>query len=104
VAYVLDEAGTFPTRYNPGMVALERVAPGVDEELFRALLERHVALTGSRKAAALLRDLPAALKQVWRVAPHPSAEDATAQEQDTARYEHTVLEALRRESRHVEGR
>ena len=97
VAYVYDPAGLLPTRHNPGMVALERVGGGVDEELLRTLVERHHTVTGSLVAQDLLHDWPRALAQFWRVAPHPSVEDATAEEQDVGRYELSMLEALRRE-------
>ena len=98
VAYVYDPDGLFTSRYNPGMVEIGRVTGGVDERLLSALLTRHADLTGSVRAHALLKDWHRALSAFWRVAPHPSVEDATAEEQDLRAHELTALEALRRES------
>ena len=67
---------------NPEMVGLERVTSGIDKDLLRAMIERHAALTQSPKARALLTDWPTTVAQFWKVAPHPSVEDATAEEQD----------------------
>jgi glutamate synthase domain-containing protein 3 len=101
LAYVYDPDGLFPTRYNPGMVALGRISGGVDEELLHALLARHLERTGSALARELLSSWSEALPRFWRVAPHPSVEDATAEEQDLNRYELAALEALRREAGYV---
>ena len=98
VAYVYDADGVFQTRYNPGMVALNRVEGGVDEELLRALIERHLELTDSTRARELLDNWQEALGTFWRVAPHPSVEDDTAQEQNVQAFEVLALEALKRES------
>ncbi|GLS03575.1 glutamate synthase [Chitiniphilus shinanonensis] len=69
IAYVLDEHDDFVERCNPAQVALERVLPEAeqdgtaplhrgqcDETQLKALIERHVALTGSGRAAAILAD------------------------------------------------
>ena len=82
VAYVLDAGGTFKNNLNPEMVGLERVNSGIDADLLRAMIERHVALTRSPKARALLAEWPTTVAQFWKVAPHPSVEDATAEERD----------------------
>jgi glutamate synthase (ferredoxin) len=47
VAYVLDEAGDFPRRANPGMVDLEPLVLEDDVEEVRDLLRRHVRYTQS---------------------------------------------------------
>lgn len=94
VAYVLDLEGSFETRYNPGMVALGRVAADIDETLLKTLIERHAALTGSPRAARLLENWSEAKAHFWKVAPHPSAEDATAKEQSVERLETRALEAV----------
>ncbi len=97
IAYVLDEDDTFTQRVNPGMVLLTPVTEGVDEELLRALLERHAERTGSPRAASLLEDWERARGLFRKVAPHPSVEDATAEEQDEVAFEHLLLEELRAE-------
>jgi glutamate synthase domain-containing protein 3 len=55
VAYVLDERGDFAKRCNKQLVALEKLEPE-DVRKLKELIERHARLTGSAKAAALLRD------------------------------------------------
>jgi glutamate synthase domain-containing protein 2/glutamate synthase domain-containing protein 3 len=94
VAYVYDPEAIFPRRINPGMVALERLCGGIDEALLKAMIERHHTLTGSPRAKALLDDWQTALQHFWKVAPHPSSEDATAEEQDTQLLEHAALQAI----------
>ena len=101
VAYVYDPDGVFSKRYNDGMVALEHIQGGVDEELLRTLIERHAQLTGSKRAQELLDEWSTAMSNFWRVAPHPSVEDPTAEEQDLKEQEVAALEALKRESEPV---
>jgi glutamate synthase (ferredoxin) len=56
VAYVLDEAGDFPTRCNKELVGLEPLTePDELEEVWK-LIQRHQACTGSVRAAAVLAD------------------------------------------------
>jgi len=69
VVYAFDPANRLPLRLNTQLVVTDR---GADEEL-RALLERHVRYTGSRRAAALLEDWDAAALLFWRVSPRGSA-------------------------------
>ena len=54
VAYVLDEAGGFPSRVNMEMVTL---APfeGRDESVVQSLLHEHLEQTGSARARSLIR-------------------------------------------------
>jgi glutamate synthase domain-containing protein 3 len=98
VAYVYDPGEIFEDRLNPHMVRLDRVAGGIDEELLKALVERHAALTGSPLGHALLDDWSGALAAFWKVSPHPSVEDATAEEQDERELEAAALQDVRRES------
>jgi glutamate synthase (NADPH/NADH) large chain len=69
IAYVYDEDGNFAKRCNLSMVALEKVLPALeqpddgmrhnhqaDETQLKAMLERHVAHTGSERARAILAD------------------------------------------------
>jgi glutamate synthase domain-containing protein 3 len=51
VAYLYDPEGMAPRRVNTDLVALE---PVTDDAELRELVERHVALTGSPVATALL--------------------------------------------------
>jgi glutamate synthase domain-containing protein 3 len=97
IAYVYDEDGDFSQRYNPGMVQIEPVRPGIDEELLRTMVERHLHRTGSARAAWLLENWSSSLRRFHRVVPHPSTEEKTAKEQDVSSMETAALEALLRE-------
>ncbi len=54
IAYVLDEAGDFKRRCNPGMVDLEPLLDVEDVEHVKDLLARHIRYTQSAVAARLL--------------------------------------------------
>ena len=69
VAYVYDADGTFPSRVNPEMVALETVAGGAEAEDLRELVARHEAFTESAVAARLLADWDAAIGRFVKVMP-----------------------------------
>ena len=92
---MFDEDGTFAERTNPGMVRSVELAGAVDEALLQALVERHVALTGSPLAQALLEGWPEARARFVKVEPHPSMEDATAREQRGAQLEEELLAQVR---------
>jgi glutamate synthase (NADPH/NADH) large chain len=53
LAFVLDEDGAFASRCNLGMIGVEALDAD-DETRVRALVEEHVARTGSARGAALL--------------------------------------------------
>jgi len=71
-AYVLDEDGQFASRCNQETVA---VKPVDEEDLaeLRALLVEHLTHTGSRRAAGLLEDWPAAAGLFRRVVPRDAS-------------------------------
>lgn len=98
LAYVYDLDDTLAGRYNRGMVCLERISTSMDEQLLRAMIERHHALTASPRAKAILDDWHKALATFWKVAPHPSVEDVSAEEQAVARVEVVALEAIKAEA------
>lgn len=60
VTFLLDEEGRVAPRVNPEIVEVCTITTHEQESLLKGLLERHVALTGSEKAAALLADWSAA--------------------------------------------
>jgi len=64
VAYVLDEAGTFPSRVNHEMVLLAEL-DDEDHQLLDRLLRVHHARTGSARARAIL-DAPERAFGEWR--------------------------------------
>jgi len=68
VAYVLDEDGSFPVRCNAELIELGRL-DGEDEINIRMLLQRHLQLTGSPRAAELLGCWERVRDQFVRVAP-----------------------------------
>ena len=70
LAYVLDESGDFDLRCNLGHIDLENITlgtPSADE--LRALLEAHLAATGSPKARRILQDLAGWLPRFVKVFP-----------------------------------
>ena len=69
VAYILDEAGDFKTRCNPQMVGLEKVENAKDIADLKGRIERHAALTGSSKAAAVLAAWDRTLPKFVKVMP-----------------------------------
>ena len=68
LAYVFDEDAGFAARCNKDMVELEAMSPA-DADLVRALLDEHVARTGSRKAIELLDCWDAVVSKFVKVVP-----------------------------------
>jgi glutamate synthase domain-containing protein 3 len=68
-AHVLDEQEEFPTRYNPELVDIQRISDPESAEVLLALIERHVALTGSLRGRAVLDNWSAYLPRFWQVVP-----------------------------------
>jgi glutamate synthase (NADPH/NADH) large chain/glutamate synthase (ferredoxin) len=68
-AYVLDEDGSFPHKYNPELVKLERVTSEADEAFLRSLIRDHVDYTGSQRSRQILEDWPCYLPLFWKVVP-----------------------------------
>jgi len=69
VAYVLDEAGSFPARINLQMVEVERIEDATEAEALRALIARHASLTGSTHAQRILDAWPTMQAKFVRVIP-----------------------------------
>jgi glutamate synthase domain-containing protein 3 len=83
IAYVLDEEEMFAKRCNTAQVALERVLPAAeqpddgtrhrdsaDEDLLKALIEKHLAETGSQQARRILDDWANFRSRFVKVFPH----------------------------------
>ncbi len=70
VAYVHDADGAFAVSCNLEMVGLGPVVEPEDAGALRALIERHVALTGSELGKRLLADWKATLPRFVKVWPH----------------------------------
>jgi glutamate synthase domain-containing protein 3 len=95
VAYVLDGAGDFKRRVNPGMVDVEPLARDEDAEEVRALLRRHVRYTESTVAAGLLADWAAARPRFVKVMPRDYKRALAAMERARAEgipWERAVME------------
>jgi glutamate synthase domain-containing protein 3 len=71
-AFVYDPEGEFPGRINGESVLLEPVLGNSDAEELRALVERHLAMTGSAHARRLLEDWSGTLQSFWKVIPRVS--------------------------------
>jgi glutamate synthase domain-containing protein 3 len=79
------------------MVALESLdgaRPG-PVSLYRAMVERHVAVTGSAHARRLLEVWPRTVASTWLVAPRPASEDVDARPLATGAVAERALERLR---------
>ena len=70
VAWVYDEHGTFATRCNTEMVALEPLRDPDEMAGVRELVERHAALTGSARAIAMLSAWDSVSRCFVRVMPN----------------------------------
>jgi glutamate synthase (ferredoxin) len=69
IAYVLDEAGTFPGRVNLQMVELERLSQADEIEEIWKLIQRHRAYTKSDRAAKILADWQKLVPKFVKVIP-----------------------------------
>jgi glutamate synthase (ferredoxin) len=69
VAYVFDEAGGFAAQVNGQMVDVERVVDAAEALELRALIERHLALTGSAQARRIRDAWSTMLPRFARVIP-----------------------------------
>jgi glutamate synthase domain-containing protein 2/glutamate synthase domain-containing protein 3 len=80
-AYVLDEDDTFAAHVNTGMVGLVDLEAS-DRDVLRALVERHLELTGSGVAERLLADWAVAAERFVKVLPTDYAKVLEAQHLD----------------------
>jgi glutamate synthase (ferredoxin) len=70
LAYVLDEAGRFASHCNTEMVTLERLSDSDEIAALRALIEEHVARTGSKKGQRLLGNWNESVATFFKVFPN----------------------------------
>ncbi|HET7932370.1 MAG TPA: glutamate synthase large subunit [Rhodanobacteraceae bacterium] len=87
-ACVLDADGDFAERCNPDSITMLRLS-GADMDAprhrLRQLLERHVALTGSRRGRRVLADFEHELQRFWMVAPRNAQRARAVGEADAGR-------------------
>jgi glutamate synthase domain-containing protein 3 len=69
-AYVLDEDRKFKSRCNEGMVDLEQLADRDEIATLKAMIQKHLDLTGSPTAKKLLDDWEKSRKKFVKVFPH----------------------------------
>ena len=69
VAYVLDEAGNFPSRCNTAMVDLELLEDPEEIREVHDMIEAHVAYTGSAKGDRVLAAWNAMVPKFVKVMP-----------------------------------
>jgi glutamate synthase (NADPH/NADH) large chain len=70
LAYVLDENQQFATSCNTEMVTLEPLSDPEEISSLKALIEEHVACTGSKKGQRLLDQWTQTLRQFVKVFPN----------------------------------
>jgi glutamate synthase (ferredoxin) len=76
LGYFLDEDGSFQTKVNPEIVAVQRVNSPAGEQQLKDLIQAHADKTGSPKAKALLADWSNTLSKFWQVVP-PSEKETS---------------------------
>jgi glutamate synthase (ferredoxin) len=69
IAYLLDEDNLATERVNAQMVEIGRVEDPQEGEELRALIDRHVAATGSEHAKGILAAWPTKLPKFLRIIP-----------------------------------
>jgi len=83
-AYVYDPTASLPPRVNPELVEHHRPTEEHLVEL-RALVERHLELTGSSNARAIIGDWERARHHFWRVAPKSDVAKISQKNEGTLR-------------------
>ncbi|HWO94138.1 MAG TPA: glutamate synthase-related protein, partial [Dehalococcoidia bacterium] len=73
LAFVLDERGDFPERYNDELIAIEKVTDPRDIDMLRYKIIRHLEVTGSGRAADVLAQWDHYLPMFWKVEPKSMA-------------------------------
>ena len=69
VAFVYDPTSKFEHRYNPELVAIERIIEPEDSQFLRQLVFFHAEKTGSVRARQILETWSESLLYFWKVQP-----------------------------------
>jgi glutamate synthase (ferredoxin) len=69
IAYVLDETGDFPIRFNSEMADMEKIEDPEEKLDLRGIIERHVRYTGSKKGQYVLDNWDKLLPKFIKVMP-----------------------------------
>ncbi len=72
-AYVLDEDATFPRKYNPELVAIDRVLASEDIAELKSFIQEHADKTASARARHILDQWDRFLPLFWKVSPRSLA-------------------------------
>jgi len=70
IAYVLDERGGFPARVNRQMVGVGKLESPAEIAEVRAMIEKHLAYTGSSRARTVLGSWEQMVPRFVRVMPN----------------------------------
>jgi glutamate synthase (ferredoxin) len=81
LGYFLDEDETFPTKVNGEIVSMQRVTSQAGEAQLKALIEAHVAKTGSPKGAFVLVNWNEYLPKFWQLVPPSEANTPEASDE-----------------------
>jgi glutamate synthase (NADPH/NADH) large chain/glutamate synthase (ferredoxin) len=71
-AYIWDPQNEFPSRYNDGMVGLERFKDEEEAKRVEGLIFAHLEATESPRANEILKNWSQTREQFWVVIPHPA--------------------------------
>ncbi|WP_438482013.1 glutamate synthase large subunit [Oleiharenicola lentus] len=75
LAFIYDERETFQERFNPALIATERLTDADEIESLRKLVALHAELTTSPHAKNLVENWATEVGKFWKVIPHaPSAD------------------------------
>ena len=69
MAFVFDPANLFERRYNPDLIAIERIIEPDDSQFLRQLIFFHMEKTGSGRARQILDTWSDSLLHFWKVQP-----------------------------------
>ena len=94
VAYVLDLDGSFPAKLNPEMVELHKVTDDHDIETLKAVVQRHLELTGSPRAKEVLENWDAYLPKFHKVEAKPTVAPRPPREEQRARRDALLAQRL----------
>ncbi|MFW5966158.1 MAG: glutamate synthase large subunit [Persicimonas sp.] len=83
IAYVYDPRAAFVGKFNGDFVAVERLDEASSRAV-RTLVERHLELTDSPRAADILADWQTARGHFWRIVPHETARRRDDREEASA--------------------
>ena len=81
LGYFLDEDESFPTKVNGEIVSMQRVSSQAGEAQLKALIEAHVAKTGSPKGAFVLVNWKEYLPKFWQLVPPSEANTPEASDE-----------------------